>query len=443
MKYITLLSLLLLWHMPTHSQVIVTAAGTGSPTYGGDGGPATAAQLQNPYGVTLDKDGNLYICDQVNWRVRKVSPAYGGTIATIAGNGTPGYSGDGIDGKYANIRGVYDVAVDKKGNAYLADAGNHRIRKVSASGIITTYAGTGTAGYNGDGIAATSAMLSEPIGICIDDTGNIFVADRFNRRIRKIDTFGIITTIAGNSAAGYAADGALAGTASLDEVWCVRVDRFGTVFFTDNRRLRKITTAGTLLTVAGNGTLGDAGDGGPALAAELLVSAFAIDDGGNIYIADGGACRVRKIEADGVITAFAGNGAGGYSGDWGNPLMARLHTCGGIAVAPNGDVYIGDVGNHRVRLVTTHLVGITGPEAGTDGLSVFPNPASGAVTVVLTEATGIEAEATVVAVDGRVMDSFCLRANAPLHLSTPWPAGNYVINITAGSRKLSKVITVR
>ncbi len=213
----------------THAQIIITVAGGG--TSFGDGGAATAAVLNSPYGVTLDKTGNLYICDNANRRVRKVSPAYSGIITTIAGNGTAGYSGDGFEAIYAEINGVLDVAVDQKGNVYLADASNNRVRKVSTAGIITTYAGTGAAGYNGDGIAATTAMLDMPIGIAVDDTGNVYIADKDNYRIRKIDTFGIITTVAGAGVSGFSPDETIATTASLDNLLCLRTDKNGKLFF--------------------------------------------------------------------------------------------------------------------------------------------------------------------------------------------------------------------
>lgn len=357
----------------TNAQIIITVAGGGA-TFG-DGGPATAAVLHSPYGVTLDKAGNLYICDNANRRVRKVSPAYSGIITTIAGNGTAGYSGDGFEAIYAEINGVLDVAVDQKGNVYLADASNNRIRKVSPAGIITTYAGTGTAGYNGDGIAATSAMLNMPIGIAVDDTGTIFVADKDNYRIRKIDTFGTITSVAGTGIAGFSPDETMATTASLDNLLCLRTDKNGKLFFLDNARIRKLDADGKIRTIAGNGTFGFSGDGGAATSAEIQPPAFCLDTSGNCYVADNGSHRVRKIGTDGIITTIAGTGLGGYSGDWGDPLLAKLGSPNGVAISPNGDIYIGNASTNRVRMITTPITDVTSAIMNEAGFSIYPNPA--------------------------------------------------------------------
>jgi trimeric autotransporter adhesin len=443
MKYITPLFASFFCFAAAHSQVIITSAGTGAAGFGGDGGPATAAILASPYGVTLDKDGNLYIGDVGNRRVRKISPAYGGIISTVAGNGTAGYSGDGFEAIYAQIDGVWDIAVDKKGNIFLADAGNNRVRKVSTTGVITTYAGTGAAGYNGDGIAATSAMLNVPHGICVDDTGSVFIADRDNFRLRKIDTLGIITTIAGNGTAGFTADGELADTATLDILSCIRVNKHGEIFFTDNERLRKITSSGKLLTAAGNGMAGSNGDGGPALAAEIDPAAFCLDTAGNIYIAEGSVDKVRKIGVDGVINVFAGTGVGGYSGDGGNPLLAKLNACQGVAAAPNGDVFIGDVANRRIRMVTMSAVA-TGDFSRTQPeVDVFPNPAHDFLTITLKNTEYAEAEVRIISFDGKMVDHFCLRSNAPATIAAPWPPGVYTVNIAAAGYTISKTLDVQ
>ena len=442
MKYITLLLASIFFLTVAHSQVIITSAGTGAAGFGGDGGPATAAILASPYGVTLDKDGNLYICNVGNRRVRKVSPAYGGIITTIAGNGTAGYSGDGFEAIYAQLSACWDVAVDKKGVVYIADGG-HRIRKVSTVGIITTYAGTGAAGYNGDGIAATSAMLNGPVGICVDDTGNLFIADRDNFRLRKIDTFGIITTIAGNGTAGFTTDGENADTASLNILSCLRVDKHGEIFFTDNMRLRKITITGKLMTVAGTGIAGSSGNGGPALAAEIDPASFCIDTTGNIYIAEGSVHKVRKIGVDGIINVFAGTGVGGYSGDGGNPLLAKLNGCQGVAAAPNGDVFIGDVGNRRIRMVTMSDVSASETLFEQSAVDIFPNPTHDFVTVTLKHTEGVEAEGRIISIDGKVLDHFCLPANTPVTVATHWPPGIYTIDITAGSNRYTKSLSIK
>jgi sugar lactone lactonase YvrE len=443
MKHSTLLSvLLLLFFISANGQIIITSAGTGGGGFSGDGGPATAALLYQPYGVTLDKEGNLYISDVGNRRIRKVSPAYGGIITTIAGNGTAGYSGDGFDATYAQINGTLDVAIDKKGNVFISDGANQRIRKVSTDGIIRTFAGTGVAGYNGDGIPATSANLNTPMGICVDDTGNLIIIERNSLRIRKVDTFGIISTIAGKGTTGFTSDGLKADTASFYFLGLVQIDKAGMIYFTDNGRVRKIGASGQLITVAGNGTPGNTGDGGPATAASIDVSAFCIDTSGNIYFADGGANVIRKIAIDGTISRYAGSGVGGYSGDGGSALAAKLRTCGGVATTPGGDVFIGDVGNNRVRMVTTHLTTVVSQSDVEQNLKINPNPAIGTLYVTLTEDIIAEHDANILTIDGRLLMQFCLKSNSPTQIVINWPPGTYILKTSSAGRIISKLFTI-
>ena len=266
-----LIIILLLLPLLTNAQVIVTCAGTGTLGYTGDGHPAVDAELYYPHGVVLDDSGNLYICDEENSCIRKVSnPANLGVgiITTIAGNGTLGYSGDHGLGIYAQITGV-DVAVDHHQNVYIADVDNNRIRKVSFADTITTIAGTGIAGYNGDTIFADTAQLNSPTGITMDSIGNIYFTDVYNYRIRKIDTAGIITTIAGTGILGFSPDGSHADTAKFDALYSIRMDKQGNLLFADNNRIRKIDSAGMITTIAGNGIIGYSGDSGLATAAEI------------------------------------------------------------------------------------------------------------------------------------------------------------------------------
>jgi trimeric autotransporter adhesin len=441
MKSLSVLLLVILWQaLPAHSQIILTSAGTGGGGFSGDGGPATAAWLYNPYGVTLDKDGSLYICDNGMRQIRKVSPAFGGIITTVAGNGTAGFGGDGHQAIYAQINGAWDVAVDKNGNIYIADAGNNRIRKVSPDGIMSTFAGTGAAGYNGDGIPATTANLNGPTGICVDDTGNIIIAERYSRRIRKIDTFGMISTVAGTGAAGFTSDGAKADTASLNNTTRVRLDKTGAIYFSDNDRIRKINTTGQLVTVVGNGIAGNSGDGGPATAASVGVSAFCIDSSGNIFFADGGHDVVRKISPEGTINRYAGSGVGGYSGDGGDALAAKLRSCQGVAAAPNGDVFIGDVGNNRIRMVTTHVAGVNETAITQPDFAIYPNPSADKIFVRCASVT--ESEGTVWSMDGKVVARFCVPANEPVEVAVKWPAGSYVVKVATKTGVYSQPISV-
>jgi VCBS repeat-containing protein len=335
------------------SDIITTVAGNGTASYGGDGGPATAAGLNFPTGVAVDGAGNLYIADLSNRRVRKVDSA--GTVTTVAGTGTFTGGGDGGPATAAMLQGPYRVALDANGNLYIADLNSHRIRKVDSAGIITTVAGTGLFGYSGDGGPATAAQFASPIGVVVDGAGNLYIADRMNQRIRKVDNAGIITTVAGNGAAGYSGDGGPATAAQLNFPTSVAVDAAGNLYIVDsfNGRIRKVDNDGIITTVVGNG-LGYGGDGGPATAAQLFDPYdVTVDGAGALYIADRGNSRVRKVDSAGIITTVAGTGAAGYSGDGGPAGSAQVNLPIGVAVDGAGALYIADTTNHRVRRVAT------------------------------------------------------------------------------------------
>ena len=230
-KFLAAVFLFVSCHVAVTAQVIVTVAGTGINGYSGDGGPATNAKMSGPSAIVFDRDGNFYFTEESNSTIRKVSPS--GIISRFAGNGTSGYSGDGGLAIDAEIDGGGGLAVDKWNNIYLADGSNHCIRKITTDGVIHTIAGTGIAGYNGDGIPALSAKLNQPQGVGVDDTGNVYICDRMNFRLRKVDTFGNISTIAGTGVMGFTADGARADTAAIDESWYVLVDTTGNIYFMD------------------------------------------------------------------------------------------------------------------------------------------------------------------------------------------------------------------
>ena len=316
--------------------------------YSGDGAAATSAQLQFPSGIAVDS-GNLYIADQNNQRIRKVDSS--GIITTIAGTGVEGYSGDGLAATSAQLAYPSAMALDS-GNLYIADTYNSRIRKVDSSGIITTIAGTGVYGYSGDGLAATTAELSDPVDITLD-SGNLYIADRANHRIRKVDSSGIITTIAGTGEYEYSGDGGLATSAKLYYPNSLAVDS-GNIYISDNinNRIRKIDSSGIITTIAGNGFSGYSGDGFAATTAELSQPLGIAVNSGNLYIADYDNGVIRKIDSSGIITTVAGTGVYGYSGDGGLATNAKLFWPYDIAVDSSGNLYIADSLNHLIRKVT-------------------------------------------------------------------------------------------
>ncbi len=336
------------------SGIISTVAGNGTAGFSGDGGFATAAQIHGPYGVAVDSAGNLYIADQSNNRIRAVTAA--GVISTVAGIGTAGFSGDGGQAAAAQLNFPSSVAVDSAGNLFIADLNNSRVRKVTAAGVISTLAGTGTQGFSGDGGPATAAQLNFPIGVAVDSLGNVYIADQANNRIRKVTAFGVITTAAGKGTAGFSGDGGLAASAQLNSPSGVAVDSSGNLYIADrgNNRVRKVTAFGVISTVAGNGTAGYSGDGGKATAAQLNgPTGLAVDSAGNLYIADYTNNRIRQVTAAGIITTVAGNGTTGQCGDGAQAAGAQLNSPSGAAVDSAGNLYIADYLNDRVRSITS------------------------------------------------------------------------------------------
>ena len=325
--------------------VISTVAGGGSVL--GDNGPATAAQLYYPTGVAVDTAGNLYIADSVHYRIRKVSD---GVIATVAGNGEYGYSGDNGPATSAQLATPTGVAVDTASNLYIADAYNNRIRKVS-SGVIATVAGTATQGYSGDNGPASSAQLNNPTGVAVDAAGSLYIADSNNNRVRRV-TGGLIATVAGGG--NVLGDNGPATSAQLSDPYGVAVDASGNLYIGDNAngRVRKVAN-GVITTVAGGILLGN---NSPAVGSQMIHPlGVAVDSAGNLYIADSDNNLVRKV-AKGVMTTVAGNGTSGFSGDNGPATNAQLDLPQAVAVDSAGNLYIADGGNARVRKVSGGVI---------------------------------------------------------------------------------------
>ncbi|HSP89611.1 MAG TPA: hypothetical protein VLN08_01830, partial [Vicinamibacterales bacterium] len=357
----TLLALLLIGALPgiagAQSGIISTVAGTGAYEASGDGGPATAAGIHPPYGLALDAEGNLYIAAYGAHRIRKISAATG-IITTVAGTGEVGASGDGGLATLAQLNAPVGVAIGPDGDLYISEVEGARVRRVDgATGIITTVAGTGVKGYNGDGIAATAAQLHSPWGVAVDGSGHLYIADNASHRIRKVDAAsGLISTYAGDGVYSYYGDGGLATAAAIRHPLGIGLDATGNLYVADygNSRIRTVTAAtGIISTVAGNGSAGFAGDGGPATAASFSYPYdVQVDLAGNLYIADAQNYRIRYVSAaTGLISTVAGSGVQGYSGDGALATAAALDTPIGIAVGPADGFYISDYGNLRIRRV--------------------------------------------------------------------------------------------
>lgn len=333
---------------------IRTVAGSNQRGFSGDGGPATSAAFDQPRAAAVGPDGTVYIADTFNHRVRRVDP--GGAVTTLAGTGAAAYSGDGGPATAATLHWPHGVALDPAGaNLYIADSANHRVRRVDlGSGLITTVAGTGTPGAEGDGGPAPAAQLQDPKSIYVGPSGEFFIADSGNDRIRRVDRSGVITTVAGTGVTGYAGDGGPATAAQFDGPRGVAGDAAGNLYVADdnNHRVRRIDPAGIITTVAGTGAEGFAGDGGAASAAELNhPRGVAVDGRGDVFVADSMSHRVRMVDATGVISTVAGCGRQGFAGDGGPATVARLFEPRGVAVDAAGSLFVADTYNDRIRRV--------------------------------------------------------------------------------------------
>ena len=448
----------------TAAGVISTIAGNGSVGNTGDGGAATAATFSNPTGVAVDAAGNVYVADYGNNRIRKISTT--GIISNYAG------SGIGLDGGAATAADVYHpsgVAVDASGNVYIAETGNNRVRKVTTSGIISTIAGNGVVGYSGDGGAGTAAKLSSPVGVSTDASGNVYIADLGNHRIRKV-TAGIISTVAGTGVAGFSGDGGLATAAAINTPYGMSVDASGNIFICDynNFRVRKVNTAGIMSTIAGTGAGSYSGDGGLATAAELnRPTGIAVDASGNIYIADVNNQRVRKLAPctmpvsgtiSGPSTVIIGNNitlaTTGTGGTWSSVFTARatVSASGMVHAITSGvDTIKYTVTNTCGTARSTYVVNITAFKPGENAitesnapasLNVYPNPSNGMLNLETAQGSGITT-VLVFDISGKMVQQVNGNGNTlQLNISDYTP-GVYILRVMQEDGSISQVRIVK
>ena len=341
--------------MTYQAGIITTVAGTGERGYAGDGGPAAGALLSEPFMCAFDAAGNMYVAEAMNHCIRRVDRATGAT-ATIAGTGAEGYSGDGGPATGATFNQPYSLQVDAGGDVYVVDRLNYVIRKIdAATGIISTVAGTGEVGYGGDGGPATAAQFREPNDCFLDGRGGLLIADVQDQRIRRLDlATGIITTFAGNGAKERRGDGLPATEASILGARAVCMDGAGNTYIAEREGngIRKVDANGVMSTVAGTGEFGYAGDGGPAFIATWGgPKAIRCDHAGNVLVVDTENHAIRRIDAaTGYVTTIAGGRLGG-EGDGGPANEAAMDRPHGADVDADGNIYIADSNNHRVRVV--------------------------------------------------------------------------------------------
>ena len=357
-RYRLLFCLLLLsLTQPSPAQIITTYAGMAGPPYGvsGDGGPALNAHLGSMYhsSVAFDAAGNMYIPESGNNTIRKVDAT--GIITTIAGTGTIGYTGDGGPALSATLYHPGPIIVDNAGNIIFADQNEEVLRQIDAAGNITTVSAAFTGGCSGEGVPLSQAVFVGVVGLAKDNAGNIYVSDQDCNTVRKISTTRIVTTVAGNGTLGFSGDGGPATAAQLDYPCQVGIDNAGNIYIPDagNNRIRKVNTSGIITTIGGDGVRNSSGDGGPAALAEFaLPESICVDNAGNIYVAENASYEVRKIDPSGIVTDYAGNRTYGYSGDGGPASQAQVTEIENIDQDAGGNIYVVDYYNQVIRKVT-------------------------------------------------------------------------------------------
>jgi sugar lactone lactonase YvrE len=432
---------LLLLQVTAQAQIISTVAGGGA-TGVGDGGAATNCELNNPIGV-VDADGNIYVADRNHHRIRKIITSTG-IITTVAGIGVSGFSGDGGPATNAKIASPYGVAVDNSGNVYFTEGiTNGRIRKINTFGIISTVAGGGTGGL-GDGGPATNAVIVGG-GIVVDAANNIFIADGINHRVRRVNAAGIITTIAGGGP--VLGDDGQATAAKMNLPYAITLDAGGNIYVSEDygARVRKINTLGIITTVAGTGVSGYSGDGGLATNAKISRPVgLAVDAGGNIYISEGGNNIVRKVSSSGIISTIAGTGTAGFMGDGGNALDAQLSAPTGVAIGTAGNLYISDFGNNRIRSLSNvvSIVSQNAAERQQPSINIYPKPNSGNFNIHVSTMVNERVTITITDILGRAISWGEVESNKPTTIRTDAPNGMYIVKANTEGWSISAKVLI-
>ena len=445
-----ILIILFIFPFSLQGQVITTFAGNGIDGNIGDGGPAISAEFDSPSGVAVDKWGNIYVADWGSALIHKIDT--NGIITRFAGiAGFTGYSGDGGPAT-AVVLALGDpttgIAVDTAGNVFFSDVSDSpRIRKISTSGIITTVAGHGLLGYSGDGGPATAAKFLDPTGICFDKMGNMYIADAESNNIRKINTSGIISTIAGTTI-GFSGDGGPATSAQLNTPQGIAVDSLGNIFIADfyNNRIREIDTLGIISTIAGGATAGDAHCMGCIATSIRLagVIGVAISKDGSLYFSDAGDEQIQRVTKAGICYNMVGNGTMGFTGDGGPALSAELHYPNMICFDNRGDLLIADKGNLRYRKVNFGTVSTPLQHLVSPHLSVYPNPVvHDQFTCSIFTDTNEQATVQVTDVLGQVVYTSVCTTNVPTVIHLHVAAGLYFITAFTTNGKMQQKLSVQ
>ena len=412
----------------TNAQIITTYAGDTTTGYSGDGGPAIAAELHNPFSVVVDGSGNVYFSETANNCIRKVSPS--GIISTIAGGIGAGYTGDGGPAAAAKLNSPGTMGIDGAGNIYVADWGNNVIRKISATDTITTVAGNGVHGFSGDGGNAKNAALNTP-NIAVDVSGNIYIADTKNYRIREVNTSGIISTIAGTGVSGYSGDGGPALSAQMNPSY-ISVDPAGNVYYVDvvspvYRVIREISPSLTI-----------------SMYLDIWAEAMIFDGNGNMFLTDVG-CYVRRVNKYGIVSIYAGDGNCKSTGDGGRSTAAGLNAPYGLAFDAGLNLYVAEYTGSRVRKITYVPMDVNNVSDNVETVSVYPNPTSEAfiiempsakdkVSIIISDLLGKVIETRSIDTNNGIKEKFEVKNFVP---------GTYLIKISSGDKTYREKVLVR